>query len=350
MLLYFLLFGVAAGQFDLDYETAARLAGLPLHCRNKEYPNKLSQTLHNASELLPPSVLHPVFYGCFDWHSAVHGHWLMAKVGNLFPEQPIFNNISQAFAEQLDTNKVMEELEYFEGDKLFERTYGWAWLLKLQAELQSSELEAFQQYAEVLKPLATHIEGSYMEFLPRLAYPLRVGEHPNSAFGLIFALEYARLDGNEGLEKIIRNVSISFFKNDTNCPINYEPSGADFLSPCLQEADLMSRLLTEDEDYLAWLENFLPQLFDEDFSLTPGEVNDRTDGKLVHLDGVNFSRAWNLYNIAARTNQQMRGRLIAMGDEHILASIDNVVGSDYAGSHWLASFLFHALETRFRGQ
>jgi len=276
----------------------------------------------------------------------------MAKVGNLFPDTEIFTNISTALASQITPEKIKAELTYFQrpAAKNFERTYGWAWLLKLQTELQSSEVKEFQKLGEVLKPLAEFIEDLYVDFLPRLAYPVRVGTHSNTAFGLVFAQEYALLAANEKLQESIRNVSRTFYTEDVSCPLGYEPSGYDFLSPCLQEAELMSRILVEEEEFMAWLENFLPQLFDESFVLAPGEVIDRTDGHLVHLDGLNFSRAWALYTIAFRTESPMRERLMKMGDDHILTSIDQVVESHYVGSHWLASFLFHALETRHMGQ
>jgi len=338
-----------SGDLELDYETASRLAGLPLHCAHVEYPNKLSQVLENETELLAPSELHPVFYGCFDWHSSVHGHWLLAKVANLFPDTELHQNVSTLFAQQFTKEKVGIELAYFnrKWGKSFERTYGWAWLLKLQEELELSTDVKFTEYAEILKPLADHIAELYIDFLPRLSYPVRVGEHTNTAFGLVFAMDYARLDVNEKLIEAIRNVSLTFFTPDYDCPLRYEPSGYDFLSPCLQEAEIMSKILDDDLEYSVWLQKFLPQLFAEDFVLEPGKVADRTDGKLVHLDGLNFSRAWALYTITKKLDDKdMVERLNAIGDEHIRTSIDNVVGSDYAGSHWLASFLFHALETR----
>eukprot|EP00088_Acartia_fossae_P071878 TRINITY_DN9969_c0_g1_i1.p1 TRINITY_DN9969_c0_g1~~TRINITY_DN9969_c0_g1_i1.p1 ORF type:complete len:364 (+),score=35.35 TRINITY_DN9969_c0_g1_i1:32-1123(+) len=334
---------------ELDYETASRLAGLPLHCATIEYPNKLSQVLQNETELLSPSELHPIFYGCFDWHSSVHGHWLLAKVGNLFPATELHQNVSTLFAQQFTQEKVDVELSYFKRKwgKSFERTYGWAWLLKLQEELQSSNQEDFQEYARILKPLADHITELYIDFLPRLSYPVRVGEHTNTAFGLVFALDYAKLDGNEKLVEAIRNVSLTFYSPDVDCPLRYEPSGYDFLSPCLQEAEIMSKIIEDNFEYEVWLQKFLNQLYRDDFSLEPGKVADRTDGKLVHLDGLNFSRAWALYTITSKLrDEDMVARLNGIADEHILTSMDNVVGSDYAGSHWLASFLFHALEVR----
>merc|ERR1712117_934369 len=195
-------------------------------------------------------------------------------------------------------------------------------------------------------------------FQPNLVYPIRVGEHTNTAFGLSLAIDYTRSDvkGDEEFEDLIKHNSSMFYLTDTHCPLVYEPSGYDFLSPCLQEVDLMVKVVQDNQQFLSWINDFLPQLFDEEFILEPGQVIDRTDGKLVHLDGVNFSRAWCLYNLARRlVTLEVEGvdadietatRLIKMGDNHIRTSMDNVVGSDYAGSHWLATFLMYALQTR----
>jgi len=334
---------------QLDYDTASRLAGLAMTCIGKEFPNKPSHVLYNETDNGLPSELHPIFFGCFDWHSSVHGHWLLAKVANLFPEKEIVTNITSLFDSQFSEAKVKTEVDYFKrkDGPLFERTYGWAWLLKLQAELSSSKNEAFAKYANILKPLADHIVNLYLEFLPKLVYPIRVGEHSNTGFGFAFALDFARLEANNELSDLIVNVSRTFYQKDRKCPLSYEPSGSDFLSPCLHEADLMTRVISSSEDFTPWLNKFLPELFEDDFQLHPGQIRDRTDGKLVHLDGLNFSRAWALYNIAAKvTNAKLAERLRKIGDEHILTSMENVVGSHYAGSHWLASFLLHALEVR----
>merc|ERR1711915_449210 len=335
---------------DLDYETVARLASLPPHCHSVEYPNKLNQVLQNETELLPPSELHPIFYGCFDWHSAVHGHWLLARAAALFPNTELSRNVTEVFDKQFIVEKVEKELEYFrrKSASAFERTYGWAWLLKLQEELEKSAINTGSKWNSILKPLSDHIVSTWKEFLPKLVYPVRVGEHTNTAFGLALALDYAKSLGIQDteFETLIAHNSSEFFKTDVSCPINYEPGGYDFLSPCLQEADLMNRVLGNEEDFKSWLEKFLPDLFNPDFVLKPGEVNDRTDGKLVHLDGVNFSRAWSLYGLAKRLSGEISIKLLDIADEHVRTSIENVVGSDYAGSHWLATFLLYALEKR----
>lgn len=333
-------------KLEIDYDTAVQLATLPFHCIKEEYPNKLSQLLRNESDLLPPSQLHPIFYGCYDWHSSVHGHWLLAKVGNLYADSDLRQNVSGLFDAQFLTGRVETERDYFQ-DKTFERTYGWAWLLKLQEELLKSEQEDFTSWVAILGPLVERIVELYKEFLPKLVYPVRVGEHPNTAFGLAFGLDYARLVEDLHLEQLIVQNATGFFSGDKNCPLNYEPSGTDFLSPCLAEADLMTRILTEDSAYESWLRAFLPQLFDEGFILQPGQVVDRTDGKLVHLDGLNFSRGWALYTIATRMrDEKMKKRLVQLGDNHLETSMEYVVGSHYVGSHWLASFLLYALDRR----
>jgi len=341
------------GALSLEFDTVSKLAGIALQNIYTVYPNKLNQVLCSADDLKPPQELHPTFYGCFDWHSSVHSHWLLAKVAHLFPDSELSKKITTEFSKQFTKQKIQKELQYFETSEgqSFERTYGWAWLLKLQSELQFSEIEDMRDFSVILRPLADKIVDLYMSFLPRLVYPVRAGEHANTAFGLVFALEYARLDGNKLLEDSINTAARKFFLQDRECPLNYEPSGYDFLSPALQEADLMSRIIEDRVEYTIWLENFLPKLFcPRGFNLEPAEVLDRSDGKLVHLDGLNFSRAWNLYSIAAKTkhpdNIALTAILVKSGDNHILQSIGNVVGSDYAGSHWLASFLLHALDVR----
>jgi len=335
---------------DLDYQTVSQLSSLPLHCHVVEYPNKLNQVLQNATELLSPSELHPIFYGCFDWHSSVHGHWLLARAAALFPNTDLAKNVTTVFNKQFTTEKVEQELQYFQRKTAshFERTYGWAWLLKLQEELEKSALETGSTWNIILRPLTDHVVSTWKTFLPKLVYPVRVGEHTNSAFGLALALDYARTTGvqDETFDTLITSNSTDFYRTEQLCPINYEPSGFDFLSPCLQEADLMVRVIQDQEDFTGWLQTFLPQLFDPEYDLQPGEVVDRTDGKLVHLDGVNFSRAWSLYGLAKRLGGDHRERLVEMGDTHVRTSLENVVGSDYAGSHWLATFLLYALEKR----
>jgi len=345
--LIFIIFSNANAQLDslaLNYEQAKKLAELPLHCVTVEYPNKLNQVLTDSSFINSPKNLHPIFYGCFDWHSSVHGYWLLATVTTRFD---VFSDeILSLFNQQFTKENVAAELAYFEPklEKSFERTYGWAWILKLHVALMSSGIDHDGKLDEIFSPLSKFIRDSYMEFLPKLVYPIRVGEHTNTAFGLSLALDYARATADTAFEKLIVQRSKDYFLEDKNCPLSWEPSGFDFISPCLEEAELMSKIL-EQKEFEKWISEFLPQIFKKNFTLEPGIVLDRTDGKLVHLDGLNFSRARCFYSLA-KVLPKYSSKFIALGDDHINASMKYVVGSDYMGSHWLASFLVYALEAR----
>lgn len=325
---------------------AEQLARVPLECIQQEYPNKLGQVLEGDQDLASPSVLHPIFYGCFDWHSSVHGHWMLANVMNTYPEAKTTAEIVELFDAQFTKEKVELELAYFHTklNKSFERTYGWGWYLKLVAELELSPLNEEHGWTMNLEPLTELLVTNYTEFLPKLVYPIRVGEHTNTAFGLSLSLDYARVVKNNAFETVIIDRSKEFFFNDTGCPINWEPSGYDFISPCLQEAELMSKVLSR-EEFNTWIKRFMPELYSPIFSLEVGKVVDRTDGKLVHLDGLNFSRAWCLYGIAKQLDSN--GELLRkIGDKHLYESKEQVIGSDYMGSHWLASFYLRALQMR----
>jgi len=326
----------------IDLKAANNLIELPLACVLKEYPNKLGQVVGGKADLREPSDLHPAFYGCFDWHSAVHGHWSLVKLLKDFPN---VENKEEAIArlnQNINKENILIEIDYFEGhNKSYERTYGWAWLLKLAEELHTWDDPLARELEANLQPLTDMIVDKYSEFLPKLVYPIRVGEHTNTAFGMSFALDYAKTLGNAKFEKLLKNRAKDYYLADQNCPISWEPSGFDFLSPCLEEASLMSSVLPKDE-YLKWLDQFLPQLKDRRFELAVGKVSDRTDGKLVHLDGVNFSRAWCLISISetdARYNH-----LITVANKHIENSLPSLVGDSYEGGHWLGSFAIYACQ------
>jgi len=252
-----------------------------------------------ASHHKEPSVLHPVFYGCFDWHSAVHGYWSMVTLLQQYPELEQADKVRAVLKRNLTAENVAREVDFFSKDinDSFERTYGWAWLLKLSDELRSWEDPMAKELAANLQPLADLIVERYINFLPRLVYPVRVGEHTNTAFGLSFAYDYAVNREHTELQQLIAQRAKDYFSEDKKCPIAWEPSGYDFLSPCLEEIGLMQRVLPK-QQFLTWLDDFMPQLADPGYSLAVGKVSDRTDGKLVHLDGLNFSRAWNLYALA----------------------------------------------------
>jgi len=326
----------------LNLQQANRLADLPLECMQTEFPNRLGQTLANEKELKSPKELHPAFYGCFDWHSAVHGHWSLVYLLKKYPTLTKRAEIVKRLQENLSAQNILKEVEYFDPkhNSSYERTYGWAWLLKLAAELHTWEDPLARNLEENLKPLTTLIAKKYIEFLPKLNYPIRVGEHSNTAFGLSFAFDYAMLVGDQALLDVIKKRARDYYIEDQDCPLTWEPSGYDFLSPCLEEMDLMRRVLSKGE-FIDWLNRFLPGLY-KDFKLEVGLVSDRTDGKLVHLDGLNFSRAWVLYGLINQYPDYEHLRIIA--DEHLRYSLPNLVGDSYEGGHWLGSFAIYALQ------
>ncbi len=326
----------------LTVEEAHRLASLPLHCIDVQYPNKLQQVLEDESQLLSPKTLHPAFYGCFDWHSSVHGHWSIVALLKKYPDLENREELIQKIEETITKEHIEQEVAYFQSktNKSFERTYGWAWLLKLQEELHTWNEPRARLLEENLQPLADHIVASYLEFLPKLNYPIRTGEHPNTAFGLSFAHDYATTFGRTDLEGMINQRSKEFYLTDQACPLTWEPSGFDFLSPCLEEVDIMRRVLPKNE-FLVWIREFLPQLENRDFEWLMGEVSDRTDGKLVHLDGLNFSRAWCLYGLVKEYAEFDHLKPIA--DEHVRYSLPSIVDDNYEGTHWLGSFAIYAL-------
>ncbi|SNR42071.1 Protein of unknown function [Lutibacter agarilyticus] len=325
----------------LNTKSADYLYHFAFDCIDQEYPNKLGQVLGDASYLKEPSELHPAFYGCFDWHSSVHGHWALL---NIMKEIPSFEG-NDAILKKLQTTitkeNILKEVAYFDDvhNKTFERTYGWAWLLKVAETLRDWNTVEANQMSQNLEPLVQLVELKYLEFLPKLPYPIRVGEHTNTAFGMSFALDYAKKYAPE-LAETIRLKAKEYYFNDKGCPISWEPSGFDFLSPCLQEASLMLKVLPE-EEFIPWLDAFLP-----DFRSNPAaylqvaQVTDRSDGKLAHLDGLNFSRAWCLYEIGiALKNDEM----INLANKHFDYSYKKMDSGEYAGAHWLASFALYAI-------
>jgi len=328
----------------LNLEQANRLAQLPLHCMDTEYPNKLNQTIGSASDLKTPKELHPAFYGCFDWHSAVHGHWSLVSLLKQFPDIENREEIINKLLHNISKENITQELLYFDGkhNSSFERTYGWAWLLKLAEELHTWDADVARELESNLKPLTDLIVSKYIAFLPKLNYPIRVGEHPNTAFGLSFAYDYAVEVEHLELIALIKARAKDFYENDKDCPIEWEPSGFDFLSPCLEEAALMKRVLSV-RDFKFWIKDFMPELNSNDFNIAVGEVSDRTDGKLVHLDGVNFSRAWSL-NYIAKDIPEL-SHLSNVANKHINYSLPSIVGDSYEGGHWLGSFAIFALNS-----
>lgn len=327
----------------LDLATATQLATLPLACIERPYPYKSHHVLTDPAHLALPCVHHPAFYGCFDWHSAVHAHWSLVYLLKRFPELPDASRIRAILDRNLAAEPLAAELAYFSLDAesaSFERPYGWAWLLKLAEELHDWDDARGQRWASNLQPLAEHIAARFLEDLPKLAYPVRGGEHTNTAFALGFALDYARCTSHTELGQSILLRACDSYLDDRDAPLHFEPSGHDFLSPCLQELDLMRRVL-DHEVFEAWADRFLPGIFTRGLGLTPAAVRDRADGKLVHLEGLNLSRAWCLFPLAAR--QPSLGRLAETHVEHAMRSLFD---DSYGGRHWLGTFALYAAKVR----
>lgn len=333
---------------ELSLQEAERLSEMPLHCVTTEYPNKLNQTLSGPQDLQGPASLHPAFYGCFDWHSSVHGHWMLVNLLRHFPDLAKTTEIKAKLKENLTTDKILQEVAYFEKPQnaSFERTYGWAWLLALAAELKLWDDPLAAELSQNLSPLTELIVGKYHQFLPKLVYPVRTGEHPNTAFGMSMALDYALIADDKALQTLITDRAVHWFGGDKQCPLSWEPNGFDFLSPCFEELDLMRKVMDK-KSFMNWAEGFLPALDNADFHIDVARVSDRTDGKLVHLDGLNFSRAWVMYGLAAEYPDEF-GHLRALADTHVTHSLPAIVDENYEGTHWLGSFAVYALQQRAR--
>lgn len=326
----------------LDNKKATYLYHFAYDCIEQEYPNKLNQVIGDSSYLKPPKELHPAFYGCFDWHSAVHGHWTLVTILKELPDFEFNEAILLKLQNTLTNENIEKELVYFDDvhNSTYERTYGWAWVLKLSEALKEWQHPAAKELDKNLQPMVDLLISKYIEFLPKLTYPIRVGEHQNIAFGMSFALDYA-VKYHPELTALIKQRALDYFLNDVNCPVTWEPNGFDFFSPCLQEAVLMAKVLPEDE-FIKWFDTFIPG-----FRKNPenyfqiAEVSDRSDGKLAHLDGLNFSRAWCLYELG---NHLENYKMIDLANKHFYASYTKMDSGEYAGAHWLASFALYAIQ------
>lgn len=327
-----------------------RFARLALQCVHREYPNKISHVMNSDADAATPRELYPAFYGCFDWHSSVHGHWLLARILNTDPGTPYRDAIITVLGHSFTPEKIAGEVAYFkaEGRASFERPYGTAWFLQLMTELRESDLREANDWVGSLEPLESLIEAETSTWLTKLAYPIRLGTHNQTAFAFGLMLDWSKASNAGAFNAQLTRKVLEFHSADVNCPLAYEPSGEDFLSPCLMEADLMRRVMQADQ-YASWLEAFLPQIPTTGSGdwLLPGVVLDPSDGKLVHLDGVNLSRAWALEGIASALPEgdARIPSLLAAAELHKETGIAAVSDTHYSGSHWLASFATY-LETR----
>jgi hypothetical protein len=328
---------------SLTEKQASHFASLALKCVAREYPNKPEHVINNASEVKSPRALHPAFYGCYDWHSSVHGHWMLIRLLKTFPNLAEAPRVRSALDANLTAENIQAEIAYMKqpNRQSFERTYGWAWALKLAEELHAWNDADGKRWSANLQPLAELISKSYQIFLPKQTYPIRTGVHPNTAFGLAFAIDYAKAVGDRDLDALLNERSRIYFAKDTNYPGGWEPGGEDFFSAALMEADLMRRVMSSRE-FATWFHKFLPEVSKggPPSLLQPAIVTDRSDPKLVHLDGLNLSRAWCMRSIAVALpeNDPARRVLSESADKHASAALAHVASGDYAGEHWLASF------------
>ncbi len=332
----------------LDLATAERFAKLALDCVQREYPVKIAHSLNSAADAKVPRELNPAFYGCFDWHSSVHGHWMLARLARTFPGSALSIRAKAALGKNLTKSNLDTEAAYVQapGRAGFERPYGLAWLLQLTSELRSWNDPDARQWAESIRPLETAVVLSLKTWIAKLTHPVRSGEHSNTAFSLGLMLDYAAAAGDQSFGELLKKRARDFYLADRGCPLNYEPSGEDFLSPCLAEADVMRRVLARDE-FSRWFAAFLPQVPSNASTawLRPGVVSDPADGKLAHLDGLNLSRAWMLERIAATlpAGNPRTVALRASSAEHASDGLKAVTGEHYEGGHWLGSFAVHLL-------
>ena len=336
---------------EVDEALARRFAELALACVHREYPNKIAHVLNGDEDVKPPRALTPAFYGCYDWHSAVHGHWLLARLARLQPQAPFAAEARAALARSLTAENLAVEVRYLQGKGRvsFERPYGLAWLLQLGAELREWDSEEARRWSQALAPLEKEAAARVAAWLPKLTNPIRVGEHSQTAFAFGLILDWARRAGERGLEQLIVERAQAFYARDRACPLAYEPSGEDFLSPCLAEADLMRRTL-EPRQFEAWLGSFLttlPQKAGTEW-LAPAVVTDPSDPKLAHLDGLNLSRAWMLEGIASGLPEgdPRRAVLAAAAAAHREAGQRSVTGEHYEGGHWLGTFAVYLATER----
>lgn len=337
---------VAEAKLPMD-----RFADLALACVHQEYPNKVAHVLAGDQDVAPPRELTPVFYGCYDWHSAVHGHWLLVRLLRRSPDAS-FAAAAEAMLEQsFQPDKVAVEVAYMapDGRASFERPYGVAWLLQLMAELREWDDPRAARWRTTLQPLENAYVARMSEWLHKLAYPIRIGEHAQTAFAFALFLDWARAAGNHAFGELVAERSRAFYLDDVNCPLDYEPGGQDFLSPCLAEADLMRRVLAAPE-YATWLARFLPVIGRPGAGswLPLAEVTDRSDGKLAHLDGLHISRAWALEGMAAGLPaDDARVPVIqAAAARQAKAGLAAVTGEHYEGGHWLGSFATYLVTRR----
>lgn len=340
----------SSAQMPMSHQQVDQFARLAIDGITREFPNKPSHVVVDPESVRRPRELHPVFYGCFDWHSAVHGHWMLVRLAKLYPDAPCVSEIRKLLDEQLTADMLAAETGYFQQkqNRSFERMYGWAWTLRLAAELRTWDDADARRWASNLEPLEREIVGLTEDYLPRLTYPIRTGVHPDTAFALSQTIDYARAVGNSELERLVVDYAREKYTGDHDYPGRFEPSGEDFFSQAWNEADLMRRVMS-DEEFAAWLAQFLPGLSESDSAvatlLEPAEVSDLSDPKIVHLVGLNLSRAWTQNGVLSGlpAGDPRREVLERSVDAHTTAGLKYVFSGHYEGEHWLATFAVYRL-------
>ncbi len=334
-----------------DLAAAERFANLALACVHKEYPNKIAHSMNGDADVAPPRKLTPAFFGCYDWHSSVHGHWLLARLARMYPDAPFAPRARTALQQSLTPENIRQEAAYLnaEGRAAFERPYGLAWLLQLGQELREWNDPQARELAANLRPLEQAATDRLKTWLPKLSHPVRSGEHSQTAFAMGLLLDAARGSGDQAFADLLATKARDYFLADKTCPLAYEPSGEDFLSPCLAEADIMRRVLPPKE-FAPWLTAFMPDAPATGSGdwLKPAVVTDPSDPKLAHLDGLNLSRAWMLEGIISGlpANDRRIPALRASADAHRQAGVASVTGEHYEGGHWLGSFAVYLVTGR----
>lgn len=339
----------ASPRAGLDASTANQWAQLVLQGVDTEFPNKLPLVYSTKDQIKAPREHFPAFYGCFDWHSSVHGHWVLVRLSKKHSAIESAPQIRKVLARHLSAANLKKESEFFSLDeqKNFERMYGWAWLLRLVMELESWEDPDAESWRENLRPLENLLVKRIQEYLPRLTYPIRIGQHTDTAFALGQILDYARAMKHEELERLVVDRAKAYYAADIDYPVHYEPSGHDFFSSCWNEADLMRRVLPQQE-FEKWLGEFVPKLPQQlsDGTIAPVSVSDVTDSKIIHLAGLNLHRAWCMQSVASalRQDHPLRKQLADSAQLHLDAGLAYINSGHYEGDHWLATFGLYAIE------
>jgi len=337
----------AQQKLELTTEMANKLASMPLKCINQEYPNKTAHVINTEKDaVLTPKELHPSFYGCFDWHSSVHGHWMLVRLLRTVPDLENKDKIISILDESFSPEKIKEEASYFTKYQVaqnFERTYGWAWILKLDEELARWNHPKAKIWHQNLKPLTDEILRLWKAYLPKQTYPNRTGVHPNTAFAMSFAIDWTREIGDKSFEKELSEKAKVFYLNNTKTPAYLEPDGSDFFSPSLEVAELMSRILPQKE-FEKWLNLFYEKRSLENIEQIP-IISDVNDYQTVHLVGLSFSKAWAMKNIANALPEKnsIRKQFEISREKFIENSLPIIFQGNYGGDHWLASFAVYAL-------